>query len=270
MAIHSGASDSIKEYAVLLRPGFRLADLVRVLEWMEARKSVIESRINWTICSIDGGLVRGNDGMLLMAPTALESVLDSHIGLLVISGADNPEFDYQLLHSLQQRGRSPLLWLGASLYQSDYYLFQESACRDKLDEIMVRIFMADLSVEQGDALLARLEVAPVRLSLCDSRVQRALAMMRRDIDQPLDRERISREACVSVRQLERLFQKYFEATPGKYFTRMKMDLARTCLQLGDGNVTDIAYRLGFNSVSHFSRLYKTEFGVAPGRTPVII
>ena len=74
----------------------------------------------------------------------------------------------------------------------------------------------------------------------------------------------------AVRQLERLFQKHFEMTPGKYFTRMKMDFARYCLQNSSQNVTDVAYRLGFNSVSHFCKVYKTRFGVAPGRTPVIV
>ncbi len=258
------------DYIVVLRPGFRLSDLVRVTEWLSARKGISDAPVNWTLCSMEGGLVRDNDDMLIMAPDTLARSLDEESLLLVLSGQDDYQRDFELASLLQQRGKRPLLWVGPGQLVSDYYLFHEMASRARLDEIMIRLFMSDLSVEQGDLLVAQLEVAPVALGPCDSRVQRALALMRRDIDQPLDRELISRQACLSVRQLERLFQKHFEMTPGKYFTRMKMDFARYCLQNSSQNVTDVAYRLGFNSVSHFCKVYKTRFGVAPGRTPVIV
>ena len=219
---------------------------------------------------MEGGLVRDDNGMLLMAPGILKESLDEESLLLVLSGKDDYASDFELQSLLQQRRKRPLVWVGPGHLMSDYYLFHELTCRSRLDEIMTRLFMSDLTVEQGDRLLTALEVAPAAAGLCDSRIQRALAMMRRFIDEPLDRDRIAREACLSVRQLERLFQKHFEITPGRYFTRMKMDFARSCLQSSDQNITDIAYRLGFNSVSHFCKVYKTRFGVAPGRTPVIV
>ncbi|MBM95261.1 MAG: hypothetical protein CMI09_05375 [Oceanospirillaceae bacterium] len=270
MFLHAASQTVVSEYILLLRPGFRLSDLVRTLEWMNARKSITESPINWTLCSMDGGLVRDCDGMLVMAPGVLKKCLFEESLLLVMSGEDDYRCDYELNCLLQQRRKRPLIWMGGDHLLSDYFLFRELNCRQCLDEIMTRLFMSDLTVDQGDCLLEELEVPPAVLGLCDSRVQRALAVMRRYIDQPLNRELVAREACLSLRQLERLFQKHFEMTPGRYFTRMKMDFAHRCLQNNQQNVSDIAYCLGFNSVSHFCKVYKSRFGIAPGSTPVIV
>ncbi len=268
MPRYATSKTATNDYVLLLRPGFRLSDLVRMMEWMTARKLLGCSPINWSLCSMEGGLVRDHDGMLLMAPDVLQRCLGDDSLLLVLSGKNDDSSELELHTLLEQRRNQPLLWVGPNHLFSDYYLLHELASRQSLDEVMIRLFMSDLTVEQGDRLLQGLEVAPTAMGPCDTRVQRALAVMRRDIDQPLNRDRISREACLSVRQLERLFQKHFELTPGKYFTQMKMDFARYCLQNSGQNITDVAYRLGFNSVSHFGKTYKSRFGVAPGRTPL--
>lgn len=74
---------------------------------------------------------------------------------------------------------------------------------------------------------------------------------------------IARECHVSPAYLCRLFRRYDHQTPYQYLMRLKMNLAAERLQDPGILVKQVAAELGFGDPFHFSRAFKSIFGLAP-------
>jgi AraC-like DNA-binding protein len=61
----------------------------------------------------------------------------------------------------------------------------------------------------------------------------------------------------------RLFQRYDHQSPYQFLLRLKMNLAAEWLQPPDALVKQVAEHAGFSDQFHFSRAFKSVFGVAP-------
>jgi len=75
----------------------------------------------------------------------------------------------------------------------------------------------------------------------------------------------SRDLGFSVRYLHQLFHEA-NSTPQRWLYDQRLDRARTMLSTADAQaptVTEIASRVGFKDPSHFSRSFKTRYGVTP-------
>ena len=68
---------------------------------------------------------------------------------------------------------------------------------------------------------------------------------------------------MSVRYFEMLFLECMKRTPKEYVLQLKLDLARELLQNEKNTVTDVAARLGFGDIYHFSRTFKKKTGYTP-------
>ncbi len=68
---------------------------------------------------------------------------------------------------------------------------------------------------------------------------------------------------ISLRQLERLFQRFFNLSPKNYYMKTRLQKARHLLLQTEMNVLQIAMATGFTSSSHFSKCYKLEFDITP-------
>jgi transcriptional regulator GlxA family with amidase domain len=92
---------------------------------------------------------------------------------------------------------------------------------------------------------------------------RSLKLMRDHIEAPLDMATLAGRVGISARQLERLFQRDFGQTPGKYYMSLRLERARELLRLSALSVTEIGFACGFQSASHFSAAYSLRFGHPP-------
>ena len=53
-------------------------------------------------------------------------------------------------------------------------------------------------------------------------------------------------------------------TPNNFMIDIKLKhAARKLLEKGDNNISDIAYACGFNTLSHFNKLFKKTYGMTP-------
>lgn len=121
---------------------------------------------------------------------------------------------------------------------------------------MVYNAVRDASSAQKVSLQSRNGMRNVHLA-------RAIGMMRDHLDRRLSPTEIAAELGISARQLERLFGKYLNTSPRKYFMEMRLDRARHLLLQTEMSVIDVAFACGFESPGHFSRVYRTAFGVTP-------
>lgn len=104
-----------------------------------------------------------------------------------------------------------------------------------------------------------------RVGARNSHLVRATELMQQRIDEPLSIATLSREVGVSRRQLERLFNQHLNCTPKRYFLELRVQRARNLLVQTDCTVLQAAVASGFESCSHFSRIYRGYFGVSPSQ-----
>ena len=74
---------------------------------------------------------------------------------------------------------------------------------------------------------------------------------------------IAEECHVDAAYLCRLFQRYDRQSPYQFLMRLKMNRAAEWLQQPGSLVKQVAERAGFSDQFHFSRVFKSVFGVAP-------
>ncbi len=78
----------------------------------------------------------------------------------------------------------------------------------------------------------------------------------------IDLENISDEACFSKFHFIRLFKQIYGKTPHRYLTDVRLDKAKQLLS--DGlTVSEVCFRVGFESLSSFSSLFKSTIGKTP-------
>lgn len=97
----------------------------------------------------------------------------------------------------------------------------------------------------------------------DPRIAAAIQQMENRIDSPLTISAIARRLSLSVRGLEKMFRSSIGETPGAYYLRLRLSVARRMVTDTALSLADIAERTGFSSASAFSRAFKRAFETSP-------
>lgn len=72
------------------------------------------------------------------------------------------------------------------------------------------------------------------------------------------------ELChLSLSSFKRQFNRIYGESPGKWLLRRKLELTRRLLSYSEKPVNEIAFQCGFESTSHFIRVFKKQYGVTP-------
>lgn len=91
----------------------------------------------------------------------------------------------------------------------------------------------------------------------------AMDQMLSNIEEPVAISHIAEQLGVSVRQIERVFRTCVGESPKRLYKKLRLERARNLLVTTDMSVIQVSLATGFSSASHFSRLYRAEFGVTP-------
>ncbi|MHA1599917.1 MAG: GlxA family transcriptional regulator [Alphaproteobacteria bacterium] len=104
---------------------------------------------------------------------------------------------------------------------------------------------------------------PARLGVRHPKLLSVIAVMENNLEEPLSRIDLARDADLSTRQLERLFRKYLNRSPARYYLELRLNKARLLLVQTNMSIIDVALACGFVSASHFSKCYRDFFGRTP-------
>ena len=81
----------------------------------------------------------------------------------------------------------------------------------------------------------------------------------------LARADLAQDVGMSTRQLERLFRRYLNRSPKRYYMELRLQKARNLLMQTDMSVINVALACGFASPSHFSKCYRAHYKTTPYR-----
>ena len=105
-----------------------------------------------------------------------------------------------------------------------------------------------------------------RLGVADEKLLSVLRAMERSIETPLARADLARAAGISLRQLERLFQRHIGHGIHSHYRWLRLERARQLLRETSLPVLDVSLATGFTSSSQFARAYSCVFGEPPSDT----
>lgn len=99
---------------------------------------------------------------------------------------------------------------------------------------------------------------------------RIVRYMEEHLGEQLTIENICRDNLTGRSQLQKIFRNAHGCGVIDFFTRMKIDAAKQLIRNNQLNFTEIADRLGYNSVHYFSRQFKKLTGMTPSEYAVSI
>ena len=91
----------------------------------------------------------------------------------------------------------------------------------------------------------------------------AVELMEANVREPISQAELANYVGLSMRQLQRLFQRYLMCSPSRHYAQIRLARARELLQQTSSSLAEVASRTGFVSSSHFSKSYKEHYGYAP-------
>ncbi|WP_313318278.1 AraC family transcriptional regulator [Stenotrophomonas sp.] len=133
-----------------------------------------------------------------------------------------------------------------------------------LAPMIEREILYHLLLGEQAGMLRQLALSDSRLS----RINRAINHIRREYAAPMRVELLARRAGMSLSSLHRHFKAVTGMSPLQYQKRLRLQEARRRLSARQDSAASIAYAVGYESASQFSRDYRRLFGVPPSRDAV--
>ena len=106
---------------------------------------------------------------------------------------------------------------------------------------------------------------PTRIGVRHPKLSQVIQMMEANIEEPISPALLAKRVGMSTRQLERLFRRYLNRSPKRYYMELRLQKARNLLMQTDMSVINVALACGFASPSHFSKCYRAHYDTTPYR-----
>ena len=106
---------------------------------------------------------------------------------------------------------------------------------------------------------------PTRIGVRHPKLSQVIRMMEQNIEEPISPAVLAKDVGMSTRQLERLFRRYLNRSPKRYYMELRLAKARNLLMQTDMSVINVALACGFASPSHFSKCYRAHYDTTPYR-----
>lgn len=171
--------------------------------------------------------------------------------------------DRRSLPAYAQRNRDSLYLLPAdrpdirNLFRSVLPFFETEV---KPSEELLRLKMAEglyVLLNTDKSLYASLFdfTDPWKIDLMD--------FMEQNFMDDLSLEEMASYTGRSLSTFKRDFRKYSELTPQRWIIRRRLEAACELLRTSQLKVSEVCGKVGFKNLSHFSKIYKERYGVAP-------
>ncbi len=106
---------------------------------------------------------------------------------------------------------------------------------------------------------------PTRIGIRHPKLAQVIQAMEDNIEEPVSPAKLAAQVGLSTRQLERLFRRYLNRSPKRYYMEIRLRKARNLLMQTDMSVINVGLACGFTSPSHFSKCYRAHYETTPYR-----
>mgnify|MGYP001953047484 CR=1 FL=1 len=145
-------------------------------------------------------------------------------------------------------------------------------------DLMLKLLAKDLGEDLANAVADQLIYStirtdqdtqrlsiPTRIGVRHPKLSMVIQMMEGNIEEPISPSVLAKDVGMSTRQLERLFRRYLNRSPKRYYMELRLQKARNLLMQTDMSVINVALACGFASPSHFSKCYRAHYETTPYR-----
>ncbi len=121
----------------------------------------------------------------------------------------------------------------------------------------------------------KLQPKDITVSSADEKfLQNAIAVVEKHLsDAGFSVEALENEMMMSKMQLYRKLKALTDQSPGEFVRTLRLKRAASLISQRSGNISEIAYGVGFNNLSYFAKCFKEHYGVPPseyaGRAEVV-
>lgn len=152
-------------------------------------------------------------------------------------------------------------------------------CLNKLTDIFTQTdknkeFLLNLSAQELVYRLIKIKGIQQIINLeHDHPMHKSIKYIHENINEPISISQLAYDLNMSETNFSNSFKKVYGITPKEYITNQKLTQAKEMLR--KQNVTEVAYDLGYENISHFIALFKTKYGITPkqyksiGNIPVV-
>ncbi len=135
--------------------------------------------------------------------------------------------------------------------------------RKKLQEKLSKIEMSAATVKENSSLSNQSK--PVKLRSVDERfLDKIEKIINEHIsEEDFSTEELGRKLGMSYSQVFRKIKALTGKSPNLFVRSIRLLKAKAMIENGDGNISEIAYSVGFSSPVYFSKCFKEEFGYPP-------
>ena len=148
---------------------------------------------------------------------------------------------------------------------------QEADHRKDINDAIECFLSGEQEETQSDCLVFQQERGFISLGLSEGesvqrvhgRIRKAVAFMERKYGENISLDQIARSAHLNPYYFCRLFKKQLGTTCSRYLSSLRVEKAKQLLKGTDLSVTEICFDVGFNSLTHFERVFKGLEGVTP-------
>lgn len=199
---------------------------------------------------------------------------------LIISDVMMPQMDgFQLCEKIKTDGRIshiPVILLTAKALQQSKLKGLATGADDYLtkpfDAAELKLRVKNL-IEQRRILRERfqreLRVEPQEITVTsadEAFLKQAIEIVETHMgDEQFDTASFAKEIAISRSQLNIKLRALTGCSTREFIRTLRLKRAAQLLEQGFGNVAEVAYEVGFNSLSHFSKVFESQFGVLPSR-----
>jgi len=230
--------------------------------------------MNYLIGILEGTyrILKAPDGEAGVA-VALEQIPD-----LIISDVMMPKMGgYRVAEILKQDKKTshiPLILLTAKASHEDRVQGLQTHADDYItkpfrpDELLLRIQNLILSRKKmREKYNQKIEIRPEDLS-AQSMEESFLLLVVETIknhlvDENFTVDKLAREVGMSRSQLHRKLVALTDQSATEFIRSYRLNLAKEMIEKQAGTISEIAYKVGFNSLSYFSKTFREKFGVNP-------
>ena len=123
-------------------------------------------------------------------------------------------------------------------------------------------FLLDLHAQELIYYLIKIKGVQQVINLeHDNPIYKAIKYIQNNIKHPISINQLAHDLNMSESNFSNSFKKIMNTTPSEYIRNLKLITAKEMLRTQ--NVTEVAYNLGYDNISHFIAIFKNKYGITP-------